>query len=119
MAYSKEQRLQIGKEIYTHEITIREAAEKYKVNRYTARDYMREYRDLNQLEPMSDTKEEFKILKSKRRAKYEDLQEMSREQLIDEVIKARVAEERAKKGYIVKGGGQDKEFITSKDANLK
>lgn len=44
---------------------------------------------------------------------------MTKDQLIDEVIKARVGEERAKKGYIVKGGGQEKEFITLEDVNLK
>lgn len=119
MKYNKEQRLLIGREIYTHEITISQAAEKYGINRYTARDYMREYRDINNLEPMSDGKEELIILKEKKISKYEDLKDMTKDQLIDEVIKARVGEERAKKGYIVKGGGQGKEFITSEDANSK
>ena len=119
MKYNKEQRLLIGREIYTHEITIYQAAEKYGINRYTARDYMREYRDINNLEPMSDGKEELIILKEKKISKYEDLKDMTKEQLIDEVIKARVGEERAKKGYIVKGGGQEKEFIISEDANSK
>ena len=36
---------------------------------------------------------------------------MSKQQLIDEVIKARIGEERAKKGYTVKGGGQKKEYV--------
>ena len=122
MKYNKEQRLLIGREIYSHEITISQAAEKYGItisqaaekygiNRYTARDYMREYRDINNLEPMSDGKEELIILKEKKISKYEDLKDMTKEQLINEVIKARVGEERAKKGYIVKGGGQEKEFI--------
>ena len=52
MKYSKEQRLLIGREIYTHQISLNHAAEKYGINRYTARDYMREYRDTNNLEPM-------------------------------------------------------------------
>lgn len=119
MKYNKEQRLLIGREIYTHEITISQAAEKYGINRYTARDYMREYRDINNLEPMSDGNEELIILKEKKISKYEDLKDMTKEQLIDEVIKARVGEERAKKGYIVKGGGQEKEFIISEDASSK
>ena len=119
LKYNKEQRLLIGREIYSHEITISQAAEKYGINRYTARDYMREYRDINNLEPMSDGKEELIILKEKKISKYEDLKDMTKEQLIDEVIKARVGEERAKKGYIVKGGGQEKEFIISEDASSK
>ena len=105
MKYSKEQRLLIGREIYSHELTLAQAAEKYQINPYTARDYMREYRDINHLEPMSDGSE--------------DLQQMSKDELINEVIKARVAEERAKKGYLVKGDGQEKEFITSNNVNLK
>lgn len=52
LKYNKEQRLLIGREIYSHEITISQAAEKYGINRYTARDYMREYRDINNLEPI-------------------------------------------------------------------
>ena len=51
--------------------------------------------------------------------KYEDLESMSKDQLINEVIKARVEAERAKKGYAVKGGGQEKEFISLSDLNTK
>ena len=49
MKYSKEQRLLIGREIYTHQISLNHTAEKYAINRYTARDYIREYRDTNTL----------------------------------------------------------------------
>lgn len=101
MKYSKEQRLLIGREIYSHELTFAQAAEKYQINSYTARDYMREYRDINHLEPMSDGSEELLILRKQKTSKYEDLQQMSKDELINEVIKARVAEERAKKGYAV------------------
>lgn len=119
MKYSKEQRLLIGREIYSHELTLAQAAEKYQINPYTARDYMREYRDINHLDPMSDGSEELLILRKQKTSKYEDLQQMSKDELINEVIKARVAEERAKKGYLVKGDGQEKEFITSNNVNLK
>lgn len=119
MNFTKEERMQIGREIYTHEITISEAAEKYDVNWFTARSYMRQYRDLNNLPPMSDGQEELKAINKKKKQKYEDLESMSKEQLIDEVIKARVEAERAKKGYAVKGGGQEKEFINLLDSNTK
>ena len=119
MKCSKEQRLLIGREIYTHTITISQAANKYGINPYTARAYMREYRDINNLESMSDRSKEFEIIKKEKVSKYEDLKEMTKDQLIDEVIKARIGEERAKKGYIVKGGGQEKEFITLEDVNSK
>ena len=44
---------------------------------------------------------------------------MSTDQLINEVIKARVEAERAKKGYVVKRGGPEKEFINLSDLNTK
>ena len=50
---------------------------------------------------------------------YNDLESMTKDELIDEVIKARINTERAKKGYIVKGDGQEKEFISLNNQNLK
>ena len=80
---------------------------------------MREYRDTNNLEPMSDTSEEFKIIQDKRKTNFSDLESLSKDQLINEVIKARVEAERAKKGYLVKGGGQEKVFLNLDETNLK
>lgn len=61
--------MQIGREIYTHKITISEATEKYGVNWYTARSYMRQYRDLNNLPPMSDGQEELKAINKNKKKK--------------------------------------------------
>lgn len=119
MVYTKEERLEIGRQVYTHEISIGEASERYNLNWYTVRDYMRSYRDKNGLPPMSDGKEELKVIKDKKKRKFEDLKDMSRDELIDEVIKARVETERSKKGYAVKGGGQEKEFISLSNSNTK
>ena len=47
------------------------------------------------------------------------LSSLSKEELIDEVIKAKVNEARAKKGYEVKGGGANKEFVTLNNKNTK
>ena len=47
------------------------------------------------------------------------LSSLSKEELIDEVIKAKVGEARAKKGYEVKGGGANKEFVTLNNKNTK
>ena len=49
MKYTKEQRLDIGRRIYDGEIDCYQAAEEYSINHYTARDYMRLYRDTYQL----------------------------------------------------------------------
>ena len=114
MNYTKEERMEIGRQIYTHEITIGDAAEKYSLIWY-----MRQYRDLNHLPPMSDGKDALKVINKAKKKNFDDLESLSREELIDEVIKARVETERAKKGYAVKGGGQEKEFISLSNSNSK
>ena len=123
MKYTLEQRIEIGKEIYSKQLTVSEAAVKYEINIYTARDYMRYYRDKCNLPPMQENKalpdSQKQEKKIKSFVKYDDLENLSKEQLIDEVIKARVEAERAKKGYKVKGDGQEKEFINLSNTNLK
>lgn len=119
MKYTKEQRLAIGKEIYCGNLSKAEAALKYDINVSTAKDYMRLYRSKNDLPPKSDGHEELKILHKSNKIDYSDLEMLSKEQLIDEIIKARVDAERAKKGYTVKGSGQEKEFISLLNQNLK
>ena len=72
---------------------------------------MRQYRDLNHLPPMSDGKDTLKVINKAKKKNFDDLEFLSREELIDE--------ERAKKGYAVKGGGQEKEFISLSNSNSK
>ena len=118
MKYTKEERLLIGAEIYSHQLTMRQAAQKYQINPYTARDYMREYRDEHNLPP-KEADDHITIIAAKKTRKFDDLNDMDRKQLIDEVIKARIEAERAKKGYIVKGDGPNKEFIILNNKNSK
>ena len=116
--YTKEERLDIGKRIYNKELSVSDAAVIYSINWYTARDYMREYRDLNHLSPMKRGPIGANTIVSQKK-NYEDLEALTKEELIDEVIKARVETERAKKGYAVQGGGQEKVFISLKNLNSK
>lgn len=118
MKYSKDERLEIGRRIYIHEISAADAAIEYNINWYTARDYMRLYRDTNNLPPNTDGSEQLEVINNQRK-KYEDLEALSHDQLIDEVIKARVEVERAKKGYAVQEGGLEKEFISLNNSNSK
>ena len=60
-----------------------------------------------------------KVINKAKRKNFDGLESLSREELIDDVIKARVETERAKKGYVVKGGGLEKEFISLNNSNLK
>lgn len=53
-------------------------------------------------------------------AKYLHRKELTKEEQLEyEVMKLRIENERLKKGYLVKGDGQNKEYISINDKNLK
>ena len=108
MKYTKEQRLDIGRQIYDGEITKFQAAEKYDISHQAARNYMRLYRDENHLPPKRAQHTATGVYTPKVRHKQNNLETyeaMSKEELIQELVKARIAEARLKKGYEVKGDG--------------
>ena len=105
MKYTKEERMEIGRRIYNGEISRYEAAEEYGLNDQTARNYMRMYRDANHLPPKRGNVTIAAPSFKKAPAGLEELESMSKEELIQELIKARITEARLKKGYEVKGDG--------------
>lgn len=129
MPLSKEQREAIGKEIATGIISSTQAVNKYNISRSAAQLYAQQYRKEHNIPtpkpgrkqndnviPVANTKlPKSEILPSS----MEQYMEMSKEELINELIKAKVNEARAKKGYEVKGDGQNKEFISLNNKNLK
>ena len=109
MKYTKEEKLNIGRRIYEGELTRYQAAEEYDIGENTARSYMRMYRDLNQLPPKDknhtaplSTGKPSGLSTSQNLEAYKD---MTKEELIQVLVKARIAEARLKKGYEVKGDG--------------
>ena len=110
MKYTKDQRLDIGRRIYEGEISRFEAATEYGIGSNTAREYMRLYRAEHHL-PSGMWKA---MLKDKRPprppARLEDYEAMSKEELIQELVRAKIVEARLKKGYEVKGAGAQKAF---------
>ena len=106
MKYTLEERLDIGRRIYNGEISRYQAAEEYGISDQTARDYMRLYRSSEGLPPKRGRKQvgEAVLLKTEP-AELAELQSMTREELIREVMRARIREARLKKGYEVKGDG--------------
>jgi transposase len=109
MKYTKEQHLDIGRRIYSGEINRYQAAEIYDISDQTAREYMRLYRNVNHLPPKRGrpaSANHSSISKTALESKdLEACQSMSKEELIQELVKARIAEVRLKKGYEVKGDG--------------
>lgn len=106
MKYNKEERLDIGRRIYDGEISRYEAAEEYGISSQTARDYMRMYRDAKQLPPKQNPQGSIRTPSSNTTpAGMEEFKTMTKEELIQELVKARITEARLKKGYEVKGDG--------------
>lgn len=107
MKYILEKRLDIGRQIYDGELTKQEASEQYGISVDCAREYMRLYRDANHLPPRN-TKRSGKAAGISRYTQPHDLEEledMTKEELIRELVMARITEARLKKGYEVKGDG--------------
>ena len=123
MKYTVEERLDIGRRIYEGEINRYEAAVEYGICETCARNYMRQYRAANGLpakKPGASIQEQERPLKPT--AEVLDLEEyeaMTREELIQELVRSRIREARLKKGYEVKGDGPEKVFIPLSNKNTK
>jgi len=112
MKYSKEERLEIGRRIYEGELSRYEAAAEYGIGSDTARQYMRLYRDEYHLPAKHVSHNTVSIQQSAHQAdRLEEYEAMNKEELIQELIRAKITEARLKKGYEVKGVGAQKEFV--------
>ena len=73
--FTKGERLEIGRQIYVGELNSSQAAVKYDISQYTARDYLRLYKASIQMKPEIFEKDD---------KPYED---MTKEELIEELRK--------------------------------
>lgn len=97
MKYTKEEKMEIGRRIYNDELTRNQAAEEYDIGEYTARDYMRMYRDLKHLPPKRKGRK--KSGASSAPVGLPDisqLEALTKEELIRVIIKAGITEKRLK-----------------------
>ena len=122
MKYTKEERLDIGRRIFTQEITYKEAMELYGLSESCAHKYLTDYKRANGIPVMSQTypnKKIPEIVPKDSDLDIETYMSMSKEELINELIKAKANELRAKKGYEVKGDGANREYISLSNKNSK
>lgn len=115
--YTKEEQLDIGRRVFEHEFSYSTAAKEFDVSIPSVAVYVRKYKDSAGIEVNNRvycSEEQTYTVKN-----IEALQKMTKSELIQEVIKAKIDEARAKKGYTVKGGGQNKEFVTLNEGNTK
>ena len=112
MYQTPEERLNIGRRVFTQEISKEQAASEYNISITTVVNYVKEYMKANKISivPKVDTSE---IIETP------DYSTMSKEEIINEIMKKDIEVARAKKGYTVKGGGKTKEYNILSDANTK
>ena len=123
MKYTKKERLDIGKRVYDGEINKYQAAAEYDISEQTARYYMRQYRFANGLpakEPGTRIQREDSPPKlATEDPGLEEYESMTKEELIQELVRSKIREARLKKGYEVKGDGPEKVFIPLSNKNTK
>lgn len=122
MKYTREQRLDIAKRVYDGELTVEEAAVKYQLNPSSVKGYLRLYRAETGLPPRMRKKKIGSITQPAKDPEDSSLKEyeaMSKEELIDALVMARINEARLKKGYSVKGSGVEKKYHPIDSGNIK
>ena len=106
MKYSKDERIDIGRQVVTHELSRKEAMLKYSIGDTCMDNYIHLYKEsagipTNQRIPVQKGSESIRIASSNPALPDIDTyMAMSKEELINELIRAKANELRAKKGYV-------------------
>lgn len=125
MKYSKKERLDIGRKIYESGMSYLEAGATFGISDETARRYQIYYENNSGILHQHGTKNSSKNAESNNTINPQPLSsmgnymDMSKEELLKELMKVKVREARLKKGYIVKGVGAHKEFVLLNNKNIK
>ena len=125
MHNTREQNLDIGRRFANGEISVKEAMELLGRKRnnvyYWKNEYLRSIGEVTKQKAYQPKGTLPKDIKDEvaNEDEISRLSSLSKEEFIDEVIKAKVGEARAKKGYEVKGGGENKEYVTLSSKNTK
>lgn len=122
MKYTRDERIDIGRQVYTHELSHKEAMQKYDIVSSSVDMYVRMYKTENGIPTKSyipEFKDSTPAPKHNDQFGIEDYMAMSKEELINELILAKANELRAKKGYEVKGVGANKEYVSLNNKNTK
>ncbi len=123
MKYTREQRLDIAKRVYDGELTVEEAAVKYELSPSSVKGYLRLYRAETGLPPRTRRKKTENVTQhieeEQKDSSLKEYESMSKEELIDALVMARINEARLKKGYSVKGSGVEKKYLPIGNGNIK
>ena len=123
MSFTKEQRLDIGRRVYNQEISHTEASIQYGIALTSVNRYVHDYKvsiGVSTEQRISGKNKASSVKQPDTSSiDIEAYRAMSKDELIDELIRAKVNEARAKKGYEVKGVGSSKEYISLNNRNSK
>ncbi len=125
MKYSKEERLEVGRKIHESGLSNLKAAEMFGICEESARRYRIMYENSQDIPHNSSRSHKTKtatipvMIPGEPISTSDDYASMSKEELIEELMKSRIREARLKKGYIVKGVGVDKEYLLLDNKNTR
>ena len=125
LKYNKEERLEVGRKIHESGLSNLKAAELFGISEESARRYRILYEHSQGIVRDSGTRHKGKLdttaflTQGEPSGRAEDYSSMTKEELIEELLKSRIREARLKKGYMVKGVGVDKEYILLDNKNTK
>ena len=97
MKYTKKERMDIARRVYDGELTIAAAAVQYDLNISSIKGYLRLYRETNGLPPKVRKKRVTTPAHIEKEPDLKEYEVMSKEQLIDALVMARINEARLKK----------------------
>ncbi len=121
MKYTKQERMDIARRVYSGELTVAAAAVQYALDISTIKGYLRLYRAENGLPPRVRQKSASTpaYAEKEKDSALKEYESMSKEELIDALVMAKINEARLKKGYSVKGSGAAKEFLPIDSRNTR
>ena len=120
MKIPREEREALIKKINDGEITVPQAAQEYGVHRSSVYKMLKRAGEAKPVKPYRPAQNKaVEIIKKHDEIDIEAYRNMTKEELIDELILAKANELRAKKGYEVRGVGANKEFIFLNNENSK
>ena len=125
MKYSKEERLEVGRKIHESGLSNLNAGQVFGISEESARRYRIMYEKSQGIEltprqsHSSNINTAALITPGEPISTSDDYSSMTKEELIEELMKSRIREARLKKGYLVKGVGADKEYILLDNKNTK
>ena len=110
MKLTKQERLQVGGMLHDRSLSFADCMERYGVSRSCCNNWVREYREAKCIPAQAPMGA---------RGGSAEYGSMTKDELIRELMRKDIEAARLKKGYMVRGGGREKEFVSTSALNTK